>query len=272
VGGDRPLPEPEPSIRESACLLALPCLHSRPLCYPQLLAISGTQLCRILLPWAPTDWLPDLLLCPLTGHLLCYLSGQLPQACPASVSAHSPRSGRQVKPCSSLCDWLPPIPQGLVCVSALARSSLSNWGLCWEWVLKKTPAWTPTVRCICKSCPLPSSGKSPPPPPHSPRPSCYPAPAPPETLEQLLAQRVRLEAGLGWPGWSSSEAGLQWDLLRFPPWIAVPPDTPQASSSPPTPPTSFPPPEAEVTGSPGLGWGCHHLAVGEEAGPWGLLS
>lgn len=113
---------------------------------------------------------------------------------------------------------------------------------------------------------------TPPPPPNSPRPSCYPAPAPPETLEQLLAQRVRLEAGLGWPGWSSSEAGFQWDPLPLPPWIAVPPDTPQASSSPLTPPTSFPPPEAEVTGSPGLGWGCHHLAVGEEAGPWGLLS
>lgn len=159
-------------------------------------------------------------------------------------------------------------------VSALTRSFLGNSGLCWEWVLKQTPALTPLVWCICKSCSRPSSGKRapPPPPPNSLRPSCYPAPAPPETLEQLLAQRVRLEAGLGWPGWSSSEAGFQWDPLPLPPWIAVPPDTPQASSSPLTPPTSFPPPEAEVTGSPGLGWGCHHLAVGEEAGPWGLLS
>lgn len=114
-------------------------------------------------------------------------------------------------------------------------------------------------------------------PQHSPRPfHCSllsPAPSPPNPPEQQLAQRVRLaQPGGSWAklatvflrGW------LQWDLLPLPPRIAAAPDTPQASSNPP--PTSFPPPEAEVTGSPGLGWGCHHLAVGEEAGPWGLLS
>lgn len=99
----------------------------------------------------------------------------------------------------------------------------------------------------------------------------------PFSSEQILAQRVRLaQPGGSWAklatvflrGW------LQWDLLPLPPRVAAAPDTPQASSSPPPthPPTLFPLPEAEVTGSPGLGWGCHHLAVGEEAGPWGLLS
>lgn len=81
---------------QGTCLAPSPALPLPlcPLSCPQLLAIPGAQLCLILLPWDPTDWLPDLLLCPLTGRLLWHLSGQLPQACPASVSAHSPRYGR----------------------------------------------------------------------------------------------------------------------------------------------------------------------------------
>lgn len=66
-----------------------------------------------------------------------------------------------------------------------------------------------------------------------------------------LGRPSREEAGLRWPG-SSSETGPSGTyLVSLPCLLAL--DTPQAGSSPSTPPTSFPPPEAEVTGSPGPG-------------------
>ncbi|XP_059990161.1 post-GPI attachment to proteins factor 3 isoform X2 [Lagenorhynchus albirostris] len=66
-----------------------------------------------------------------------------------------------------------------------------------------------------------------------------------------LGRPSREEAGLRWPG-SSSETGPSGTyLISLPCLLAL--DTPQAGSSPSTPPTSFPPPEAEVTGSPGPG-------------------
>lgn len=88
-----------------------------------------------------------------------------------------------------------------------------------------------------------------------------------QSSEQLpLVWRVGpAQPGGSWASWgaSSSETWPQWDLLDLPPLLA--PDTPQAGSSPSTPPTSFPPPEAEVTGSPGLGGAVITCQLGKEA-------
>lgn len=167
------------------------------------------------------------------------------------MSAHSARYGRPspALPPVTSCHRL--ISQSLVCVSTKARPSLRKWGLC-------TSTDSHSTGCICKSHSLPCSGKR---APSIPLGHSTILPFRPCSSQNSRAASYWL-SGLGWPGqeeaglgWplSSSEARLQWDLLHLPPWIAVPPDTPQASSSPPTPPTSFPPPDAEVTGS--LGWG-----------------
>lgn len=188
---------------------------------------------------------------PLTSRLLWHLSGQLPQACPASVSAHSPRYGRPspalplVTSCHRFLSVWFVSPPKLALLSGTGASA-GNSGL--EESTSKDSHNTSLTHC-------PVLGRGP---------LAFPwaiVPFHPCSSQNSRAAGYwlselgwpgREEAGLGWP-LSSSEARLQWDLLHPPPRIAVPPDTPQASSSPPTPPTSFPPPEAEVTGS--LGWG-----------------
>lgn len=90
---------------------------------------------------------------------------------------------------------------------------------------------------------------------------------------RALSSSSHWSGGLGRP--SQEEAGLVGEPLPQslgPSGICLifllcllAPDTPQAGSSPSTPPTSFPPPEAEVTASPGLGGAVITCQLGKEA-------
>lgn len=111
-------------------------------------------------------------------------------------------------------------------------------------------------------------------------------PCPPQPLQPSVPPRASEQqslvwrVGLGHPGgsWAQLASLLRRDSAPVgsagsPSLACFAQDTPQAGSSPSTPPTSFPPPEAEVTGSPGLGGAVITCQLGEEARPpQGLLS